>query len=276
MADYSNLKKKVDSNSTEFLDELQSFLEKDSTAPKSIEPTAKIDMDRELKKGLSVDEYNDLINKKNEIEKKQYKKALEAYDKQRQLETTKLMDKNKLSNLNINDVPDIDPSGTRSLHKTTNQASKEALDYAASQQRKGKLFSKLSSIFKSPIAKKIGTVAKIAGPVGAALGIASDVLASEDVGSEELEKKELEKAKQEQLRRSISKENDELANKPVTATDLLNITKPTIKQLGGEADINPKQATIMSGEQESPDMQNITEGLSRDEFERMMKKKLGY
>jgi hypothetical protein len=175
---------------------------------------------------------------------------------------------------------DFDPEGTASLHKTTNQVSPEAQKYVQRQQTKGKVFQKLAKLFGG----KLGMAAKIAGP---ALGIASDALASEDIGSPEMERKQLEEAKREEIinrlpanqkaaYQEVMKKSKELAEKPVMASDLLEVTKPMIKEVGGEPDIRPEKAIKMLGEQESSDAPSIKEDLSRQNYEKMLKKRLGY
>lgn len=70
---------------------------------------------------------------------------------------------------------DADPSGTRTLHKSTNIASKEARDWAVNQQSR---FGKLKNMLKSnmPVAKQAGK--KV---LGAGLGLAG-LLMQEGLG----------------------------------------------------------------------------------------------
>jgi hypothetical protein len=72
---------------------------------------------------------------------------------------------------------DVDPTGTRSLHKTTNMASQEARDWATNQQSR---FGKVKNMLKSgaPVAKQVGKQA-----IKGGLGLAG-LLAQEELGPE--------------------------------------------------------------------------------------------
>lgn len=122
-------------------------------------------------------------------------------------------------------------------------------------------------------ASKLGGVASklpfkklmaVLGPVGAAIGTASDAMASDDLGAGE--NAELEQMKQEAMQQRLPQDQKLLdmkakmaamASKPLSPQDMLqNTTKPMIKQLGGPADINPRLAEKLLGEQESPDYES--------------------
>jgi hypothetical protein len=126
--------------------------------------------------------------------------------------------------------------------------------------------------------KGVSVLGKVAGPIGAGISIAEDVLGAEEVGSgeEELVKKQLKEAemmknKSEEERQAIEnikKQSEELAKKQVSPIDM-------IKEVGGAADINPKQARLMQGERESPDIEDES-SLNMENYEKLLKRKLGY
>jgi hypothetical protein len=136
-------------------------------------------------------------------------------------------------------------------------------------------------------ASKLGGVAKklpfkklmaVLGPVGAAIGTASDAMASDDLGAGE--DAEVMKMRQEAMMPKDQKLEElkakmaEMASKPLPPMDLLqNTTKPMIKELGGPADINPKMANGLLGEQDSPDYES---GLDPVKEIARRKKQFGY
>jgi len=181
--------------------------------------------------------------------------------------------------LKYNKLPDIsesldfDPEGTASLHKTANQVSKEVVYFAAKERGKSKVFSKLSKLLEG----KLGKVLKYGVPPAAVLGIASDILASEDIDSEQSELEAIKKEKEfEKIPEDIKIKSKELLQKPINAQELLQqIVKPTISEVGGQPDIRPEKAKEMLGQQISDD-KNTEEILNRDNYEKMLKKRLGY
>lgn len=62
-------------------------------------------------------------------------------------------------------------------------------------------------------------------------------------------------------------------NKP--QKELQQIVKPMIKEVGGEPDIRPEKAMKMLGEQKSED-KDIEQELTRENYEKMLKRRLGY
>ncbi len=126
--------------------------------------------------------------------------------------------------------------------------------------------------------KGIGSVAKFAGPVVAGISAAAEVLATPNVGEGETSEVNRQ-LKEEEMRRSMSPDqrqalqrikdkSEEIAKKPVSPIDM-------IKEVGGAADINPKQAQLMQGEQDSPDIEDES-SLNIENYEKLLKRKLGY
>lgn len=154
-----------------------------------------------------------------------------------------------------------------------NRNAKPAIEEAMRQQRIkslspiGKITSGADDAYKA--ASKLGGIAKklpfkkimavLGGPIAGAISTASDAMASDDLGNPN------EMAEIEQMKREASQPRDpqldamkaklaEMANKPLSPADMLQKdTTPMIKELGGPADINPKLANNLLGEQERPD-----------------------
>ena len=143
----------------------------------------------------------------------------------------------------------------KKLHAPDSVAGK----FIAKSQSKGKAFRGLMGLLS-----KAAPIAKIAGKAAGPLGFASDALASDDLGAGE--DTELEQMKQEAMQQRLPQDQKLLdmkakmaamASKPLSPQDMLqNTTKPMIKQLGGPADINPRLAEKLLGEQESPDYES--------------------
>ena len=63
--------------------------------------------------------------------------------------------------------------------------------------------------------------------------------------------------------------------KKLQQRELKEIVKPMIKEVGGEPDIRPEKAMKMVGEQKSED-KDIEQELTRENYEKMLKRRLGY
>jgi hypothetical protein len=173
---------------------------------------------------------------------------------------------------------DFDPAGTKTLHKSLSRAGKPVRDAVVQSQTKGKAFRGLMGLLG-----KAAPIAKIAGKAAGPLGFASDVLASDDLGAGE--NMELEKMKQEARQQRLDPEGTakmaelkaklaENAAKPLSGNDLIRKeATPMIKQLGGSADVNPRMAEKLLGEQDSPDYES---GLDPVKEINRRKKLLGY
>lgn len=122
--------------------------------------------------------------------------------------------------------------------------------------------------------KGIGGLAKFAGPIGVGIGTATEVLSTPDIGENETSEisRQLKEASmspdQRQALQRIKDKSEEIAKKPVSPIDM-------IKEVGGAADINPKQAQLMQGEQDSPDIEDES-SLNIENYEKLLKRKLGY
>ena len=124
---------------------------------------------------------------------------------------------------------------------------------------------------------KAAPIAKISAKAAGPLGFATDALASNDLG--EGEDSELEQMKREAMQTpemaELKAKLTENAAKPLSANDLIRKeSTPMIKKLGGPADINPRQAQLLQGENLSPDDESPP-GMSRENYERMMRIKMG-
>ena len=125
-----------------------------------------------------------------------------------------------------------------------------------------KAASKLGGVASKLPFKKL--MAVLGGPIAAGLSTASDAMASDDLGVGE--DAELEKMKQEALQQRTPQDQKlidmkakmaAMASKPLSPQDMLqNTSKPMIKELGGPADVNPRLAEKLLGEQESPDYES--------------------
>lgn len=63
--------------------------------------------------------------------------------------------------------------------------------------------------------------------------------------------------------------------KKLQQRELKEIVKPMIKEVGGEPDIRPEKAMKMVGEQKTED-KDIDQELTRENYEKMLKRRLGY
>ena len=174
-------------------------------------------------------------------------------------------------NLPVDTLSDVIPD------MKAHTAAKPMLEKAAQLERISDLVPKKTVGTITPYAKKaydaaskLGGVASklpfkklmaVLGPVGAAIGTASDAMASDDLGAGE--DAEVMKMRQEAMMPKDQKLLDmkakmaAMASKPLSPQDMLqNTAKPMIKQLGGPADVNPRLAEKLLGEQESPDYES--------------------
>jgi hypothetical protein len=160
------------------------------------------------------------------------------------------------------------------LHKL-NLGGKIKIAAEAPKSGIGKVISKVGSVAKKLPFKKLMAVL---GPVGAAIGTASDAMASDDLGAGEdaevLKMRQEARMPKDQQLEDIKAKMAAMASKPLSPQDMLqNTAKPMIKQLGGPADVNPKQALSDLGEQDSPDYES---GLDPVKEIARRKKLLGY
>jgi hypothetical protein len=169
-----------------------------------------------------------------------------------------------------------------------NIASRPALEKAESIVRQkalapknvGKISGLADDAYKA--ASKLGGVAKklpfkklmaVLGPIGAAVGTASDAMASDDLGvGEDIE---LEKMKQEAMQQRFPQDQKLLDMKEKMAAMAAKPLSPMdmIKEVGGPADVNPRMAEKLLGEQDSPDYES---GLDPVKEINRRKKLLGY
>jgi hypothetical protein len=277
---------------------------------KKIDPNATQIIPTDLESPLEESEY-DRKRRLDIQEKAKQQDALEKYQKQQQQNMQDSLERNKRSNLKLNDSPDIDPSGTRSLHKSTNQASQEAIDWAKNQQALGqkqrtkqevrdkqlKLEEDVAQRKKfelkqpakelasqslekpsrfSRILKALGMRGSKAIPfLGAGMGAlsAKEALAKGDKLGAALETASMVDPT------PIS--DIVLAGKDIydivtEKDDTEKTMKPMIKAIGGEPDMNPKKADELAGEQDSPDSDAASAGLNILNEQTRRQKKLGY
>ena len=134
-----------------------------------------------------------------------------------------------------------------------------------------------------PLVSKLSKARK-AGKVGAALAsplafIASEVLASEDVGEDEqseISQMKKEKELESILPKEVIEKSKQIAQKPVTASDLIKTVQPMIKSVGGDVDMKPKKAAALVGEQESPDIEEMGGVVNYEDYLKKKKRQLGY
>lgn len=60
------------------------------------------------------------------------------------------------------------------------------------------------------------------------------------------------------------------------AQDMQEATEPMIKAVGGEADIKPEKALKLSGEVESPDIEEMDGVINYEDYIKKKKRQLGY
>lgn len=131
----------------------------------------------------------------------------------------------------------------------------------------------LGKVAKTLPFKKV--MAVLGGPIAGAISTASDAMASEDLGQgEEMEVAKMRKeAAMSKLPMEVKMKMEEMAKKPITATDFLEKDSAATKLMKDEFSSNPQKSI---GEQASPDLEEMDKALNYEDYLKKKKTQMGY
>jgi hypothetical protein len=295
MKDPKNIKKgKIDPNSTEFMKELESFLESSSPKkPNESKNTTKIDMSENLESS------DDFLKNKELTEKARNKPFSEKFYGKEPL-TEDLKKKLKMMEysepIQMNSEPNIHKKGSAVSKYIENaqslagkerkreeiRASQAKLEKEVAEKKKLGLGKKLvSESLDKPsrftrILKALGMrVGKAVPFVGAGLGAAASAQAlakGDKLGAA--------------LEAASSVDPTPISDIILAGKDIYDIAtekdevkktiEPVIKSVGGEPDMKPSRAEKLAGEKPSPDLEEMDNSVNYEDYLKKKKRQLGY